>query len=36
MSLGSLRDQVTYPDTRQDTIAKDITDHNLEDILQVS
>lgn len=35
LSLGTLRDQVIYPDTRQDMEIKGITDDDLSDILNV-
>ena len=35
MTLGSLRDQVIYPDTPQDQKAKGITDEQLEEYLKM-
>ena len=35
MTLGTLRDQVLYADTREDMERKDLTDDNLEDILGI-
>lgn len=35
MSMGTLRDQIIYPDTEDQMIAKGFTDNNLEEILEI-
>lgn len=34
MSIGSLRDQIIYPDTLEEMKSKQITDEHLDEILQ--
>ena len=35
MSLGTLRDQVIYPDSREDMEKNGLTDRKLEEIFQI-
>jgi ATP-binding cassette, subfamily D (ALD), peroxisomal long-chain fatty acid import protein len=35
LSMGTLRDQIIYPDSHADMVGKDITDQELEDILKI-
>ncbi|XP_055586696.1 ATP-binding cassette sub-family D member 1 [Uranotaenia lowii] len=35
MSCGSLRDQIIYPDTRKEMLAKNITENQLREIMQM-
>ena len=33
MTIGTLRDQIIYPDTKQDMLDRGITDGNLEEMI---
>lgn len=35
MSIGSLRDQVIYPDTKHDMVKKGVTDEELLNVLDI-
>lgn len=35
LSMGTLRDQLIYPDSHADMVGKDITDEDLEEILEI-